>query len=299
MAVQPRTPAQPEIEPGAPKIMSIKVRDLYRDPKVNTREPGEAWIEQNSGVNFYRPAIGVLSVSLRDGSNPDQKKGPSVLDGWNRRELLMRNVGPDTEADCAVFQHLTLAQEAKMFLKLNKNRKVAAVPRFLAQVTALETIPVQVAAIIEQAGFTVATQRAPGTLVCVAEMCRLHQRDKDKCGSARTPQALLRTLTCIQVAFQPSDRSRYYGEDEAATHVSVVGGIGHLFLLWGDAADKDRMGDVLRRWNNGANGLLRQANGAQDVTPGLNTASRAVSYLVARAYNKGLSARALPVPFSK
>lgn len=298
MKVQAKPAPQTGLELGASKILAIKARDLYRDPLVNTREPGEAWIEQNSGPNFVRAAIGTLRVSLRDG-NDDRKRGPTVLDGWNRRELLMRNEGPDAEVDCEVFQDLALKQEARLFLLFNKNRKVAAVPRFLAQVTAGDIVPVQVAAIVTQAGFTVATQRSPGTLVCVAEMVRLHGRDKDKCGTARSPQALLRTLTCLQMAFGPSDRSSYYGENESATHVAVVGGIGHLFLVWGDKADKDRMETTLRKWNKGANGLLQQANGAQDVTPGLNTAAKAVSYLVARAYNKGLSSSSLPVPFSK
>jgi hypothetical protein len=287
----------PGPEPGAPKIMAIKVGDLYRDPDVNTREPGEAWIEARSGERFHLAMIGVLQVSLRDGAD-GRKRGPTVLDGWNRRELVRRNLGSDTEVDCAVFTGLTMEEEARLFLALNDSRKVHAVPRFLAQVTAGEVVPVQVAQIVREAGFTIAEQRSTGTLVCVAEMVRIHTRDKQRCGTTRQPKALARTLQCLQSAYKPSD-SAFYRRNESATHVAIVGGIGHLFTMWGDGADTTRMARILGEWKNGANGVLQQANGAKDFTPGLNTATKAVAYLVARAYNKGLSTTALPVPFAK
>jgi len=285
------------IDPGTPKIISIPVEELFRDPLVNPRDPGEPWITARSGPAYSRAKLGVLQVSLRDGSDPG-KRGYAVIDGWNRRLLILQNEGPKTMAECEVFIGLTLAQEAQMFLGLNDSRRVHAVPRFLAQVTAQEIIPVQVGGIVTAAGFTIAEQRAPGTLVCVAELTRIHTRDKQRCGNARKPQALLRTLTCLESAYRPTDPA-FFKRNEAATHVSVVGGVGHLFVTWGDAADPTRLARVLGEWNGSANGLLRSANGAQDVTPGLNTATKAVAYLVGRAYNKGLSSSSLPVPFSK
>lgn len=292
-------PAAPDghLDPGAPKIISIPVSELYRDPLVNPRDPGEPWIAARSGPAYSRAKLGVLQVSLRDGSD-DRKHGYAVIDGWNRRMLILKNEGPQTMAECEVFTGLSLAQEAGMFLGLNDSRRVHAVPRFLAQVTAQELIPVQVAGITRAAGFTIAEQRGAGTLTCVAMLVRIHARDKQKCANVRKPQALLRTLTCIETAYRVQDPA-FFKRNEAGTHVSVVGGVGHLFLNWGDAADITRLERILAEWQGSANGLLQAANGAQRTVPGLQTADKAVAYLAARAYNKGLSSSSLPVPFNK
>ena len=285
----------PGIEPGAPKIMTIPVKDLYRDPLANPREPSEAWIEARSGRRYKRHMIGVLQVSLRDGSD-GRRRGPAVMDGWHRRMLVCRNEGPDAEVECEVFQDLPLEDEADIFLGRNDSRKVHAVPRFKARVTAKEIIPVQVWEIVEKAGFRIEEQRGPGILVCVAALERIHVRDKAKCGTVRRPQALARTLEALSSAYSPAD-PRFYARNKAATHVAVVGGIGHLYTFWGDAANPTRMAKVLAEWDGTADGLLANANGAQKVTPGINTDWKAVAYLVALAYNKDLRARALPVPF--
>jgi hypothetical protein len=276
------------------KTVHLRVGDLQRDPRVNPRTPSDSWIAARSGAAFSWPKIGTLAVSYRNGDD-GRPAGKYVLDGWNRRMLILKNFSADQEAECRVYPHLTAEDEARIFLGLNDNRRVDAVSKFLAGVTAGDIPLVEITQIAaaattlvqgERAGFTIGKERDPGVLVCVQELSVLHRRDKQKCGTKREPQALKRTLECIQTAWRPSD-PQWYARNTDATHRAVIGGVGAIFYAYGDAVDVTRMSRVLAEFPGGPNTLVQQANGIKGSSPGVRTLAQGVTHIVVREYNKG------------
>ena len=267
------------------KIMHLRVGDLQRDPKVNPRDPSPSWIAARSGEAFSWPKIGILAVSYRNGDD-GRPAGKFVLDGWNRRMLILKNFSADQEAECRVYPHLTAEDEARIFLGLNDNRRVDAVSKFLAGVTGGDIPLVEITQIAEAAGFSIGKERDAGILVCVQELSVLHRRDKQKCGTKRPPQALKRTLECIQAAWRPSDQ-QWYARNTDALHRAVVGGVGAIFYNYGDAVDVTRMTRILAEFSGGPGTLVQQANGIKGSSPGVRTLAQGVTHIVVREYNKG------------
>jgi hypothetical protein len=267
------------------KIMHMRAGSLRRDERVNPRDPAPSWIAARSGEAFSWPKIGVLAVSHRDGSD-GRPEGDFVLDGWNRRMLIIKQFNADREVECRVYFHLTAEEEARIFLGLNDNRRVDAVSKFLAGVTAGDIPLIEISRIAEAAGLAVGKDRGPGVLVCVQEMSVLHRRDKQKCGTKRPPQALKRTLECIQTAWRPSE-PQWYARNTDALHRAVVGGLGAIFYTYGDAVDVTRMARVLAEFDGGPNTLAQNANGLKGSSPGIRTLAQGVTHIVVREYNKG------------
>jgi hypothetical protein len=268
------------------KVVDIPVKDLFRDEAVNPRDPSDAWIRARSGEHYSRDLLRILTVSYRDGSD-GRKPGPCVLDGWNRRQLVMANEGFDAEVRCEVYSGLSREKEARMFLGGNDARKVGAIPRHLAEVTAGIHPAMQVQEIITAAGCRVASERGPGVVACIQEVRRIHDKDRLKCGTARKPLALKRTLEVITQAWRATEPA-WYAKNTDALHMAVIGGVGMLFAAWGDAADVTRMARILAEWDGGADSLMRQAHGIQGVIAGMKAGNKAVAHLVGLEYNKAL-----------
>jgi len=275
------------------KIMSLRVGNLQRDERANPRDPAPSWIAARSGEAFSWPKLGILMVSYRDGTD-GRPEGYYVLDGWNRRMLVLRNFDADREVACEVYLHLTAQEEPRLFSGRNDRRAVDAVSKFIAgvnggdiplveitQIAAAAVAPVQG----EQVGLTIGKERGPGVLVCVQELSVLHRRDKQKWGTKQPPQALKRTLECIQASWRPAD-PQWYARNTDALHRAVIGGVGAIFYSYGDAVDVTTMMRVLGEFPGGPNTLVQQANGIKGSSPGVRTLAQGVTHIIVREYNK-------------
>jgi hypothetical protein len=92
----------------------IRVRDLHVDPVVQRLINPKQLTKLEA--DWDRLYVGTLLVSRRkDGSC-------WLIDGQHRNEVARRIEGEDFEMDCEVHTGLTRRQEARMHLKLNKQR---------------------------------------------------------------------------------------------------------------------------------------------------------------------------------
>lgn len=115
----------PQVKLVAPSAVTI-------DRRVNTRPVDATWVARRKKEGYDPSRVGVPTVSARD-------NGELIwLDGQNRGALIAAVGKSDEEIYMRVFHGLTVADEAKLFLGLNDNRRVTPIYKFLAQVTAAE-----------------------------------------------------------------------------------------------------------------------------------------------------------------
>ena len=129
--------------------------------------------------NFDRDAVGSLTVGRRlDGSC-------WVVDGGHR--LLALRFLKYSEWDCTVFPSEGVEHEARVFRRMNKDRRsVSAVTVFNAE--CIEGLPhsLEIRAAVEAAGFFVSRKSSWPNIQCVAELRRTHSR----LGSAGVSESL-------------------------------------------------------------------------------------------------------------
>jgi hypothetical protein len=252
----------------------VDLDSIVRDPRVNTRELDDAWVWRRV-ANFRPEAVGQLAVSLRgDGSYV-------VLDGQHRCELLRRVGTPD--ADCRVYEGLTVAQEAELFGLLNDGRPLKVIHKFLARLTEGEETACEINRIAELCSWKIGEFSGPGTILCVATLEKIHRNDKARKRGA-PPRDLERTLRCTAETF---------GHRPGATDAGVIGGIGALFNRYEEAADPDDLtAKLAAAYPSGATRLIGDAKGLKSFRGG--SVANSVAELAVGAYNKGRRERKLP-----
>lgn len=271
-------------------IRYLAVGEIERDTSVNTRDPNETWIARRTGDNFSAMKLGTITVSER---REDGRVRYIVLDGQNRCELVKRQAGRDAKVECKIYEGLTREEEARLFLGLNDNRPPNAISKFLARVTAGDIAARKIADVIADHGYRVAPERECGVLSCIQQLEIIWQRDVKKRGS-KPPLALERTLTVVNAAWRPNDKSRWvaYGD---GTHRAVLAGIGMIFYLHGDSVDVQRMIERLTAFKGGPESLLHRAFGLKGAKS-LRSVGDGVAEVVLGEYNRGLKVNALPYP---
>ncbi|MFJ6566261.1 DUF6551 family protein [Streptomyces sp. NPDC091292] len=246
----------------------LLVSSVGRDPRVNTRPVDSAWVEKKLREGFDPSLLGVPDVSRRPG-------GEQVwLDGQNRADLIRKAGWADQKIECRVFTGLTLAQEAQLFLGLNDNRQVKSIYKFLARVTAGEPDAVNITAIAEAAGWTIADASAEKCITAVRSLERVFHGDQGRDTTMQPGRALQLTLRVVSEA---------WGYRSEAVNGDVLLGIGAVFNRFGNVVDLPALVKKLAEYPGGPSGLLGKARGARDFQGG--TVAHCISDAIVRAYN--------------
>lgn len=186
-------------------VSKLQVDTTYqRDPlKVRTiLAMAETWDEKAAGT--------IVVSRRRDSSGLDKYL---VIDG-QQRSLAASLVGhPDIEA--MVYEHLTLEEEAALFVKFNKNRtSVRADSVFRARLVARDPAAVAIVTAAAAVGLEVHSDRTANTICCVATMETLY--------TAGVLEATLREIRTI------------WPQNANALQATIVGGMGWILRLYQD-----------------------------------------------------------------
>lgn len=158
------------------KIEMVAPQDVTTDARVNTRPVDRSWVARKLRDGFDPERIGVPTVSARaDGSFV-------WLDGQNRGALCMAADQGAVKITTMVHRGLTLSQEAKLFLGLNDNRRVAPIYKFLAQVTAGLPEALEITRIAADSGWSVSDAGGPSNIAAVAALTSIY-RSSDPSGT--------------------------------------------------------------------------------------------------------------------
>jgi hypothetical protein len=145
---QNQTPETPKpVFTEKARVGDLKVDRTYQRPF------SEAWVSQffpqkgkPARKQFDARAVQIPSISLRD-------DGMYLLDGQHRAKLVERLFGPDYQMLVAVYENLTVQQEADLCRLLNDNRAQRPEDRYRIALAAGEPLAVALHHILARYGF--------------------------------------------------------------------------------------------------------------------------------------------------
>lgn len=238
---------------------------LMRVSQVAQRERNQSRVDYLV-ANFDLEQLGILTVSKRDGFF-------WIIDGQHRVETLRAIGYGDQQAECEVYEGLTEADEAEMFLRRNDTLGVTAFSKFKVGVRAGRPEEVAIDAIVAKAGLRVSQGKAQGSISAVGTLRRVYDRDGG--------DALYRALTIIRDA---------YGDP--GFQAAVIDGLGLLVNRYGSALKDSTAVAKLSTAMGGVNGLTGRAE--QLNTTRSATMSHCVAAAAVDLINRGAGGKKLP-----
>jgi hypothetical protein len=262
MAKQPKTRQWPH------KTRPVKVAEM-RVPTVEViqRRYNKAQAEEYA-ADFDLNKLGVITVCLRDGLY-------WIVDGQHRIAALKMFFAPSDPGviECSVYEGLSDAEMAELFLGLNTRRAVNPYDMFKVACTAQRATESEIQRIVESNGVTIKRQREPGSVSAVSSLRKIH----DRAGSV----VLGQTIRTLRDSF---------GDDPLAFDGQLMTGVSLIFNRFNGKTNEKELVKALQRVARGARGVLQKAEDLRARTG--NQKPLCVAATIVDTYNKGLGPRA-------
>ncbi len=203
--------------------------------------------------------IGVPTVNHRDGFY-------YLVDGQHRVDAMKQMGMEGKQVQCTVYENLTEAQEAAMFLQLNDILTVGVMDKYRVGVVAGVDDAVAIDKIVRSLGLKIALDQTGGSIKAVGTLRKAYE----KFGGT----VLKRTLRLINDT---------YGD--AGFQAAVIDGLSQMVGRYGDKIDDAYFVERLGSYRGGVNGLLN--NGEQLRRQTGNAKGSCVAGAAVRVYNSG------------
>jgi hypothetical protein len=215
---------------------------LNFDPLVN-REVDLAWVADLA--RRYDPAnVGTLVVSARSDGNH------VVIDGQHRVLAARDALQADAEFHCDLRYGLTVAQEAALFLELNKRRAVSPIDKFRKHVIAEHEPEVSIDKVLENLGIGMQRHVGPRAVGGPRAVTAIHRKGGD---------ALLALTLSLALEAWPNDSDGLCEE--------ILRGLGEVLHRHGDEIEVTGFAHRLKT-SKTAGGLRGQAQTAKGMHGG-------------------------------
>lgn len=184
--------------------------------------------------------------------DPDKMKYPvlsargdhfNIVDGQHGTEALKRWLGDGWELQqiaCIVHSGLSDAEEADLFLSLNRMKAVTAYEKFEKAVNAGYADEVHINAIVQGAGLRVTKSPAAGSIRCVSTLRSIYKRADGN--------VLAKTIRIVRDSF-----------GDSGFEAVVLDGIGHLCQRYNGVLNEKDCVERFGTIRGGVNGLLGKA----------------------------------------
>lgn len=256
---------RPKTTPGHVERTGRRAWVAITDTEVSPLAQREfkQWRVDHLVANFDPEQIGTPVVNHRDGKY-------FIIDGQHRI-AAMRAVGwGDQSVECEVYEDLTEAQEAEMFLKRNDTLAVTAFDKFRISVRAGRRPEIDVERIIRDQGLRVA-RKGPGAIRSPATLVKVYQNHGGQVLTAAIGTA-------------------YAAYGDLGLESRVIHGLGLMLSRYTDGTvDLERLATKLGELHLGVDGLIQAAWKIREKSGTAFTVSIAAAAV--DAYNTGLSAR--------
>jgi hypothetical protein len=199
-------------------VALIPLKYLFVDERYQ-RPRQEAFISKMA-ERFDPTLVGVIDVAQRG-------ERFAILDG--RQRLGMMEIVGKTAAWCAVYESMSLRDEAEFFWKKNSDRKsVKPYYKFRARVVAEDQVASRVLGVVHGCGFDIAL--APNDKDMIGSVGALEDTFlyRDKAGQECLTPSLI-TL-----------RESVYGTPKSVDG-EIIRGVGRMYEGFGDTLDQDRL----------------------------------------------------------
>ena len=252
-------------------LKDMKVTEFSVDPSVQRQlnEPRVAALAKK----FNPKMLGLVTASKR----PDGRS--YILDGQHRIAAARAKQYTGYVAT-RLYENLTIAEEAQLFLDLNDTRKVNALDKFNVRATMGDPSAVALKGALERVGLRASGQHTGGMFAAIVSLERVYSGFMSKGGEPRLDlvEAVLQILT------------RAYGPKErVAFQANTVQGIGLIIHIFGKRASADELINALK--SIPADALAIKGRSTKDLEGG--TGAQGVAKVILSIYNKGKSSNRL------
>ena len=247
-------------------VRLVKIASIVVD--ITVQRPLDEARAARIAENIDARKIGVPVVSRRkDGTY-------HVIDGQHRIVALRLAGYGDEEIECKVYESLSLAEEAAMFVGLNDFKKPQAFDTFLVRRVAGDPVALGVDAILMEFGWHLAIGSSNGSFAAVTAAERIFT------GYGTTvkesgPDNFRAVMGVITEA---------WGRKTSGANGMLIQGLGLFFARYGGAVDKPALIKRLAQYPGGADNYLGKARGIREFRGG--TLPRCVAELTTDLYNK-------------
>lgn len=258
-----------ELTTNLPVSKTLRVDDLIVDPEV--QRALDSVKADKIAKNLRLAGIGSLVVSHRpDGTN-------HVIDGQHRRAALRSAGLGDNLINCLVYENLTRAEEAAMFLLLNDRTSVTPIDKFRIKVIRGDVDACDINKILAGSGWYVGASKSRGRVWAIGAVESLYARARE-----RGPEILTLLLKTVGEAWD------YDGD---SLRSEIVSGLGGVLLRHESETDIPKLVHELSEFG-GPRLLIGKAKALRDMKGG--TVADAMAEILIVAHNKKKQSRRLP-----
>lgn len=247
----------------ASKIHPVAISKMRIPPALVTQRQFRKAHGDELAANLDLNKLGFPIVNHRDGNY-------WVLDGQHRIYALKENGFEHDNLDCEVYEGLTDAEMADIFLGRDARKAVDPYSKFHIACTAGHKRETDIRRTVETQGLKVSKARGESCVGAVSALARVYDRD----GVVVLGQAL-RTI------------KNAYGGDPDAFDASVIDGIALIFNRYNGQTNEKELASRLSDTPHGVRGLLRKAEAVKVRTGGQK--SQCVASVAVEIYNKKVS----------
>jgi hypothetical protein len=251
----------------------LKVKDLEIDPRIQRFKLDLGKIERIKR-NFNPVGLGVITVSRRNSVTQ------IMLDGWHRHQVVKELTDNEGELYCHVYERLTIAEEAQMFLDLNAGNQPSLLEKFMVRIVAGDEVAIAIDALVKSYQWTISPTTANGNIQCVGALERIYRRSVL---AEAEPNYLQVALLAV---------SRAWGQERHAAQAVILEGVAALVGEHGEKLNLERLITKMESYPSGPLGLNTDAVQVAKIRRG--RVPMAVAEQLTDEYNKGLTSNALP-----
>lgn len=255
----------------------VPVGEIDVDPAVQ-RPPNKAWAAY-IGRELDPDLIGVIHVSKRRNGRY------VVIDGQHRVIGVRDHFGNNgTLIECKIYEGLSIAQEAAIFVGLNKKKQKSRISDFISRVTARDPHAVAIAGVLDEFGLKVDRFKSLSTVPAVSALESIYfgfsqasdltLTTADRATLAN-PDLLRLTLRVVREAWGSPD----------AVNGHILSGVGRLLAVRRQELDTDDLIHKLAGYPGGPMGMLGAARGRRAISGGVLGGH--VAEVCLDLYNKG------------
>lgn len=261
--------------PGSQPIAWLKIDDLDYDPEI--QRPTDEKRADRIAADFDPDKFGVIAVWKRDDDHY------VVVDGMHRVTALRAMGWNGQKIPCSVFEGISKAEAARLFLGRNDARSVRYIDKFLVRLVEGDPTACAVNSIVQAAGYIIDREHRDGVITAAKALEDIYvgrgQRIKGE-----NPVALRRTLAVLTEA---------WGRTTDAVNGRVLLGVGAFFLRYDDAVDDARMAKKIAVVP-GKDALIARGAGVRERHGG--TIPAGIAHYLVDEYNRGLKKRSARLP---
>lgn len=196
-----------------------------------------------------------------------------VLDGQHRIYALQQNGFEKDVLDCEVYEDLTDAEMADIFLGRDDRRAINPFEKFHVACTAGRERETDIRRMVETQGVKISQSQDENCIGAVSSLGKVY----DRSGAVVLGQ-VVRTI------------KNAYAGDPAAYDAKVIEGLGLVFNRYNGRTNEKDLASRLASSSHGVRGLLRRAESQRERTG--NNKAQCVASVVVDIYNKGVGPRA-------